>query len=212
MLALVHNILPPYRVPLFNAISEACHGEFLVLLTRETHGFRRSWRVPKEDIQFRVRRVRTIGFHLGERAVDLSFGVGAALTQAAPDTLVVAGWDLHASWSALAWARRRGVPAYAWVESGASSGALRGSVSTRARRLFLRQCRGAIVPGVAVANFVRELAPDMPWYAPMPWPCPSITRRIPSTPVVSDVCRRTVKTKRIRHGSRGDSRFPLGLR
>ncbi len=162
MIALVHNILPPYRVPLFNALSDACHGQFAVLLARETHGFRRSWRVPSQDVRFQVLRLRTAGFHLGTRAVDLSFGVGAALTRTDPDALVVAGWDLPASWSALAWARRRRVPAYAWIESGATSGTLRGPVSTAARRYFLRQCQGAIVPGAAAANFVRELTPGLP--------------------------------------------------
>jgi glycosyltransferase involved in cell wall biosynthesis len=162
VIALVHNILPPYRVPLFNALSDACHGEFVVLLARETHGFRRSWRVPREDVRFRVHRLHTAGFHIGQRAVDLSFGVGAALTKTDPDALVVAGWDLPASWSALAWARRRRVPAYAWIESGATTGALRGPVSTTARRFFLGQCQGAIVPGAAAADFVRELAPGLP--------------------------------------------------
>jgi glycosyltransferase involved in cell wall biosynthesis len=162
VIALVHNILPPYRVPLFNALSAACHGDFVVVLTRDTHGFRRSWRVPWEDVQFRSYRLRTTGFHVGDRAIDVSFGVGTALTRTHPDAVIVAGWDLSASWSALVWARRRRVPAYAWIESGVATGSLRGPVSTKARRFFLRQCRGAIVPGTAAAGFVSELAPGLP--------------------------------------------------
>jgi glycosyltransferase involved in cell wall biosynthesis len=163
VIALVHNILPPYRVPLFNALSTACRGDFAVLLTRETHGFNRSWRVPWEDVAFKVHRLRTVGFHVGGRAIDLSFGVGSALSSLNATAVIVAGWDLSASWSALLWARRRRVPAYAWVESTSASGSLRGPMSTYARRLFLRQCRGAIVPGVTAAAFVGELAPGLPW-------------------------------------------------
>jgi glycosyltransferase involved in cell wall biosynthesis len=157
----VHNILPPYRVPLFNALSAACNGDFVVVLARDTHEFRRSWSVPWEDVRFRSYRLRTTGFHVGNRTMDLSFGVGTALTRTNPDAVIVAGWDLPASWSALAWARRRHVPAYAWVESGVTSGALRGPISTQARRIFLRQCQGAIVPGTAAAHFVNELVPGL---------------------------------------------------
>jgi glycosyltransferase involved in cell wall biosynthesis len=161
VIVLVHNILPPYRVPLFNALSAACGGEFAVLLTRETHHYRRSWRVPWEDVAFQVHCVRTLGFHVGDRAIDVSFGIGAALTSLNPTAVIVAGWDLSACWSALLWARRRNVPAYAWVESGAASGSLRGPLSTRVRRAFLLQCQGAIVPGRAAASFVADLVPSI---------------------------------------------------
>lgn len=161
MVALIHNILPPYRVPLFNALAEARGGEFVVVLARETHRFRRAWRVPWEDVKFQVCLLRTLTVRLGDRSVDISVGVGAALNKANPDAVIVAGWDLPACWLALAWARRHGVPVYAWVESGLTSGSLRGPISTTIRRIFLGQCKGAVVPGDAAASFVSHLAPSL---------------------------------------------------
>ena len=163
MLVVVHNTLPPYRVPLFNALSAACNGEFVVVLTRDIDRSRRTWRVPWEDVQFSHRLLRTSGLHVGDRAIDISFGVASALAAAQPEALIVAGWNLFASWSALLWARRHRVPAYAWVESAAASGSLRGPVSSRIRRLFLEQCEAAIVPGIAAGEYVSELAPGLPW-------------------------------------------------
>ena len=52
MIVLVHNILPPYRVPLFNSISDQAEGGFHVLLQRENHPARRKWTVPWDDVRF----------------------------------------------------------------------------------------------------------------------------------------------------------------
>ena len=214
MIALVHNILPPYRVPLFNALSAHSEGEFVVLLARDTHSHRRSWRVPWEDVAFRMQRLHTAGLHLGSRAVDLSFGVGAALTDLNATAVIVAGWDLPASWSALLWARRRRVPAYAWVESSGKSGSLRGPMSTRARRLFLRQCLGAIVPGAAAADFVRDLAPGLrlvraPNAVDMP-----VNRVMeePHRPWSAMFVGGLLEAQGIRHRHRRDSKSTYGLR
>jgi glycosyltransferase involved in cell wall biosynthesis len=160
VIALVHNILPPYRVPLFNALSRANAGRFVVLLAQETHP-NRSWRVPWEDVAFEVQRLRTVSFHVGDRGADISLWTSTILNRLQPTAVVVAGWDLPASWSTLVWARRRKVPAYAWVESWAGSGSLRGSITTWLRRVFLLQCRAAIVPGAAAATFVRHHVPGL---------------------------------------------------
>jgi glycosyltransferase involved in cell wall biosynthesis len=160
MIALVHNILPPYRVPLFNALSEANGGRFVLILARETHP-NRSWRVPWENVAFKVHRLQTRSLHFGDRLVDVSIGTASALDSLKPTRIIVAGWDLPACWSALVWARRRGVPAYAWVESWAGSGSLRGPITTWLRKVFLAQCQAAIVPGAAAAAFVSQHAPNL---------------------------------------------------
>lgn len=161
MIVLVHNILPPYRVPLFNAIRDEMAGSFCVLLSGATHPGRRSWRVPWESVRFDYRLLP--GWHLDRPTVSfhLSFAVGRALDELRPSAVVLAGWDLPSCWTALGWCRRRGVPAIAWVESWSSSGRWRGTLTNTVRRAFLRGCRAALVPGHYARQFVAGLAPEI---------------------------------------------------
>lgn len=162
MIALVHNILPPYRVSLFNAMGRALGGDFRLLLVRENHPQRRKWTVPWDEVAFGHEVLRGWSFdHLGQHR-DLSFGVGAELDRLDPDAVVVAGWDLTASWSALAWCARRDVPAIAWVESWRRSGRHRGTFSNGLRRRFLERCSAALVPGRQADEFVQDLVPGLP--------------------------------------------------
>jgi glycosyltransferase involved in cell wall biosynthesis len=81
-----------------------------------------------------------------------------------PQAVVLAGWDVHACWAALRWARRRGVPLIGWVESSQRTGPHRDVISNAIRHRFLRECSAAIVPGAAAEAFVRQLAPALPCY------------------------------------------------
>lgn len=161
MIVLVHNILPPYRVPLFSSIRAEYGDGFAVLLSRENHP-RRSWTVPSVDVDFPVRYLPGWHFDRPTRSIDISWGVPAELRALQPTVVVVAGWDLVSCWRALSWCRENAVPVLAWVESWAHSGRRRGFLTTRLRRSFLRRCSGVIVPGQRAAEFVKKLAPELP--------------------------------------------------
>lgn len=161
MIVLIHNILPPYRVSLFNAIHEQSTGNFIVLLVRETHSKRRRWSIPWDEVRFPAIRLRSLGVEVARSSIDITLGVRAKLDELEPDVVVVAGWNLMASWTALRWCRKNQVPAVAWVESWSSSGSLRGSGSQWIRRRFLRACSAAIVPGAAAERYVLDLAPGI---------------------------------------------------
>lgn len=162
MLVLVHNILPPYRIPLFNAIAARVEGDFAVVLTRFTHRRRRRWSLARNDISFHVELLDTWGIEVGDRALDVSIGTGRRLSQLGASRVVVAGWDVAACWSALFWAKRRGVPTHAWVETSGSTGHFRGSLSTAVRSTFLRACDSALVGGDCASEFVKSHQPALP--------------------------------------------------
>ena len=162
MLVIIQPILGPYRVPLFNELGRLLDGQLAVLLTRETHRKRRRWSVPWQDVSFRAELLRTVGIEHGERALDVSFGVRRTLDRLSPEVVVLGGWDLSASWSALHWCHSRAVPAVAWVESGAATGSFRDPLSSLARRRFLDGCDAALVSGDAAAAFVNQLRPGLP--------------------------------------------------
>jgi glycosyltransferase involved in cell wall biosynthesis len=162
MLVIVHNILAPYRVPLFNELGQSLGGQLTVVLTRDNYRKRRRWSVPWQDVSFRVEMLRTVGIARGERVFDLSFGVGQTLNRLSPNVVVIGGWDVTASWSSLHWCHRHAVPTVAWVESGGATGSFRGPLSSLARRRFLDSCGAALVSGDSAAAFVNLLRPGLP--------------------------------------------------
>jgi glycosyltransferase involved in cell wall biosynthesis len=164
MIVLFQQSLAPYRVSLFNSLSDALDGEFTLVLSRRDPMPGRLWTVQWSEVRFRVVVLPGHRLDIGRRTVELSRGVRDTLDDLKPQAVVLAGWDVHACWAALRWARRRGVPLVGWVESSQGSGLHRGVVSSTLRHRFLRACSAAIVPGAASEAFVRQLAPALPCY------------------------------------------------
>lgn len=162
MIVMFQRTLAPYRVSLFNSLSDALGGQFSLVLSRRDSTPDRAWTVPRSEVRFRVEVLPGNRLDIGNGTWEVSRGVRATLDSLKPEAVVLSGWDVHASWAALWWARRRGVPAIGWVESWQDSGRHRGAVSTAIRRRYLTACSAAIVPGVATEEFVHQFAPDLP--------------------------------------------------
>jgi glycosyltransferase involved in cell wall biosynthesis len=164
MIVLFQRSLAPYRVSLFNSLSDTLDGEFTLVLTRPDPTPDRQWTVPWSELRCRVVVLPGQRLDIGRGALEVSHGVRAALDDLKPRAVVLGGWTLHACWAALRWARRRGVPLISWVESSLHTGPHRGALSNTIRQRFLKTCSAAIVPGAAAEAFVRQLAPALPCY------------------------------------------------
>lgn len=165
--ALIHNILAPYRIGLFNAVASKTEINFTILLGRMNHPTRRRWKTSLEDVEADARLLRTVSYNHRSGALDFSTNVPSALTQLQPDVVVVTGWDLPANWIALAWAKRRSVPTIAWIESWKGSVRRGNRFFEEIRRIYLGQCDGAIVPGELSKDLVQSLVPGLPtWQMP----------------------------------------------
>jgi glycosyltransferase involved in cell wall biosynthesis len=162
MIVLFQRSLGPYRVSLFNSLSDRLDGDFALVLTRPDPTPNRQWTVPWSELHCRVVVLPGHRLDIGRGTLEVSHGVRAALDDLKPQAVVLGGWDVHACWAALRWARRQGVPLVGWVESSQHTGTRRGAISNTIRRRFLGACSAAIVPGVAAEAFVRQLAPALP--------------------------------------------------
>jgi len=162
MIVMFQRALAPYRVPLFNQLSGAVGGAFTLVLSRPDPMPYRQWTIPWSEIDFKV--VVLPGHHLdvGRATVQVSRGVRARLDELRPEAIVLSGWDVHACWTAMGWARKHAVPLIGWVESSQRTGKHRGAVSNAIRRRFLQACSAAIVPGAAAEAFIHEMAPALP--------------------------------------------------
>jgi glycosyltransferase involved in cell wall biosynthesis len=161
VIVLFQRSLAPYRVSLFNSLSDALNGEFTLVLTRPDPTPDRQWTVPWSEVDCRVVVLPGHRLDTGRGTLEVSHGVRAALDDLKPQAVVLGGWDVHACWAARRWARPRGVPLIGWVESSQHTGPHRSVLSCTIRRHFLKACSAAIVPGAAAEAFVRQLAPAL---------------------------------------------------
>lgn len=140
-LAIVTNILTPYRIPLFEAISRQV-DRLSVLLMAETEE-NRDWILEAYRFDADV----LPGFHLPirgrETAVHMNYGVTERLRRLNPD-LVLSGGFAPANWGALLYCAKHRKPYLAWGELALRSCAGGSRLRHGLRRLICGLSSGAI--------------------------------------------------------------------
>ena len=98
---LLTNIISPYRIPLFNAISERGNFYFKVVALAEREK-NREWKLVKNEIKFDYQILS--GWHWfiwgkkKEIAIHLNRGVFKTLLEYKPDVIITSGYDDLAYW------------------------------------------------------------------------------------------------------------------
>ncbi|MFY9906091.1 MAG: hypothetical protein WAK62_13145, partial [Terriglobales bacterium] len=116
-LVILTEIIAPYRIPVFNALAGQPGIDLHVIFLAETNATLRQWRVYKDEIGFSYQVLPSWRLRFGGIELLVNRGVSAALNKADPEVILCGGYNYAASWSALLWARRRGVRFVLWSES-----------------------------------------------------------------------------------------------
>lgn len=159
-LALLTNIVPPYRVPVFNALATSPDCELTVLTFARTEA-NRNW--SGHDEGFRFERRVLPGLHLRgrrpDRVVHLNAGLGLQLARLRPEVLVVGGFDQPALLEAMAIAHPMGIRTVLW--SGAHGLASAGSRLMRpVKRWAVQRADAFVAYGTSAAEHLVELGAD----------------------------------------------------
>jgi len=167
-LVILTEIISPYRIPLFNALSHDGEMTSHVIFFSETDPNLRQWRVYKEDVQFSNRVLPSWRRRLGKFNVLLNWNVTDALSQAAPDAILCGGYSYLASWQALRWARSRNIPFLLWSESNLQDARKGHPPVELLKTEFLRQCSGFVVPGQSARDYLlaHKISEDKIFIAP----------------------------------------------
>jgi glycosyltransferase involved in cell wall biosynthesis len=156
-LVVLTEIIAPYRIPVFNALSRCSGIDLHVIFLSETDPSLRQWLVYKEEIAFSWEVLPSWRWRVGEYNVLLNRGICRALRNADPDVILCGGYSYLASWQAMRWARTHRVPFLVWVESTSlDERSEHGPVESLKRR-FLRDVNGFVVPGRSSAEYVKQL-------------------------------------------------------
>jgi glycosyltransferase involved in cell wall biosynthesis len=156
-LVVLTEIIAPYRIPVFNALSERGDVDLHVIFLSETDHSMRQWRVYAEEIQFSYEVLPSWRGRMGKYNLLVNHGVGSALKRARPDVIICGGYNYPASWQALRWARRNRVQFLLWCESTASDRRAEHILVESLKENFLRGCDGFVVPGKSASEYLRRL-------------------------------------------------------
>jgi glycosyltransferase involved in cell wall biosynthesis len=167
-LVILTEIVSPYRIPVFNALAEQGDIDLHVIFLAETDATQREWIVYRDEIKFRYQVLASWRRRYGTWNILLNRGLTAALHKIAPDVILCGGYNYLASWQALAWARKRGVPFLAWVESTAKDDRSHSRLVESLKRRFISNCSAFVVPGRSSDQYMRnfDIRPSNIFVAP----------------------------------------------
>jgi glycosyltransferase involved in cell wall biosynthesis len=154
-LVILTEIISPYRIPLFNALGRHEGIDLHVIFLAETDPNLRQWQIYKEEIKFSYEVLPSWRKRLGKFHALLNRGLSKALAVAAPDLLLCGGYNYFASWQALLWARRRGIPFLLWSESNRQDLRSGYALVEFLKGEFVHRCDGFVVPGQSAQEYLR---------------------------------------------------------
>jgi len=155
-LALITEIIAPYRVPVFNALARHPGLDLHVIFLAENDARRRQWRIYKEEIEFSHEVLPSYRGSMGGRDILLNWGLGSALSNCDPAAIVCGGYNYAASWISQTWARRKGVPFFAWVESNRRDLRTHSRWRELLKKKFLNGCSGFLVAGQSSFDYLNS--------------------------------------------------------
>ena len=156
-LALLTEIISPYRIPVFNVLARHEGIDLHVIFLAETDATQRQWLVYKEEIHFSyevlpVWRWRRRGWH-----ILLNRGMWRALSRFRPNSILCGGYSHPAFWEALAWAKFHSAHFAAWIESTSQDQRNSNALTQTIKRLFVRNSDAFVVPGQSSFGYVNSM-------------------------------------------------------
>lgn len=162
--AIVTNIPAPYRLPLLSKVSErlqAVDATMRVFFLGNAPS-RRPWMATEATYEFDYEVLKSLSLPVGVRRALVPFDLEQRLAQYKPSLVLSAGLSPFVSARASAYAYRRDVPFGIWSGETALMRTARNRVRQSVRRGILRRARFGLSYGSASAEFLRELAPNLP--------------------------------------------------
>lgn len=156
-LAIVTEIIAPYRIPVLNALARRPEIELEVLFLSENDPTLRQWKVYKDEIKFQYSVLPSWRRRLGGYNLLINRGVHSTLNRMKPDVVLCGGYNYLASWSAAYWARVHRVPLLLWSESTAWDRRRGYCFVEFMKAHFLRLCAAFVVPGKSSLNYLKDL-------------------------------------------------------
>jgi glycosyltransferase involved in cell wall biosynthesis len=156
-LALLTEIISPYRIPVFNALARREGIDLHVIFLAETDATQRQWLVYKSEIQFSYEVLPAWRWRWHSWHILLNRGMWRALSHFGPDSILCGGYNHSAFWHALAWSKLHSTHFVAWIESTTLDQRKSNPITPGVKRFFVRNCSAVVVPGRSSFEYVRSM-------------------------------------------------------
>jgi len=155
--ALLTEIISPYRIPVFNALARQKAIELHVIFLAESDPTQRDWLVYKDEIEFSYEVLPAWRRRWGIWHILLNRGMGPALEHFRPNSILCGGYNHPAFWQALAWAKFHRAHFAAWIESTSQEQRNPSALAQLIKLWFIRNCDSFAVPGQSSFEYVRSM-------------------------------------------------------
>jgi len=158
------NILPPYRVPLFNTLGRFLRErgyDFKVVFLAERES-NRQWRVRKEELK--VEHVLLPGWHYFlwryEFPIHINPGIWKFLKKENPDVIIAGGYSIPAYWVGLLYCKVFKKKLILWTSTTPECVKGRDVIRRSLRAFFIRQADAFVTYGTRAADFLEQFGVD----------------------------------------------------
>src|SRR3989338_4408677 len=157
-IALLTEIISPYRIPVFNEIDRSAPGKFRFFFLGKTEK-RRQWKIYREKIDFHYKVLPSILFQQGSSGSPyfLNPTIFYELMRHSPGIIITGGYQHLSYLLAIFYARIFKKRIILWCESNKYDLRLCRPWNEFYKRMFARSCDGYIAPGKASSEYLISL-------------------------------------------------------
>jgi 1,2-diacylglycerol 3-alpha-glucosyltransferase len=155
-LVILTELIAPYRIPVFNALSKMAEIDLHVIFLAENDPGLRQWLVYKAEIEFSYQTLPSARWRVAGQNILLNRGLNSALADSSIDALICGGYNYLASWQARSWAKANHVPFLLWVESTREDQRGNRAVVEFLKSKFIGGCDAFVVPGLSSSRYLQH--------------------------------------------------------
>jgi glycosyltransferase involved in cell wall biosynthesis len=149
--ALIHNIISPYRVPLFGGLSKLSSIELSVYFCAKTHK-ERKWDIVESDkYNYEILSGKTIGF--GGIIYHINPSIISKLIKGKYDVIIISGNTDFTTQAAFIASKLLNTPVILWTEGIESAQSLLGKLISPLTNYIIKNVDAIVVPGTMSRSF-----------------------------------------------------------
>lgn len=156
--ALIHNIIAPYRIPFFVGLTKHPHIDLFVYYCSETEKMR-EWNIPKsEEYNYEILSGKTLNFL--NLVIHINPSVINRLIKGNYDVVIINGTPSFTTYFAYFTCRLLKIPIVWWTEGIESSQSILGKIISPFVKHILKNVNSVVVPGTLARDFQIKLGVD----------------------------------------------------
>lgn len=151
------NIVPPYRIPLFNRLASVDNIHLHVYLSDFTQS-NRSWDTTSNNFEFEytVAPGKTLHSEYADKSLGINLGAVRGIYENGHDVVIVGGYNQTMSWTAALLARVLDIPVVPWSGTWQESISMNNALISKIRRMYTNLGDAWIAYGTRSAQMLIE--------------------------------------------------------